>query len=216
MCVASEATHGAVGAKQSRFFWVVVHQRLQRRANGLVLQGPASAMLFVPLLLYNISCLQTAGSRKWRRFGQEDKQAFLHRSHTLTHPPQTEAADWARSLAVCGCFSPFSRPSPAAPTVGGRTPTTKRAPRRCLPAGGLAGDDSERRFAGFALFALTLSVAGLRGGREAPRRLLSPPAVRPHSPDRLDGNQCRLYGHLTSESEARCVQQRHIRPSLSQ
>lgn len=49
----AEATHGAVGRKAVTvfvcFFWVVVHQRLQRRANGLVLQGPASAMLFVPL-----------------------------------------------------------------------------------------------------------------------------------------------------------------------
>lgn len=53
---------------------------------------------------------------------------------TLPSDRETAAADWVRSLAVCGCFSPRSRPSPVAPTVGGRTPETKRALRRCLPA----------------------------------------------------------------------------------
>lgn len=212
MCVASEAntwshrrraSHGfgswfTNDSKEGRTSWFC---RAQRQ--------PCCSSLFFYCIIFVVS--SPGGRRKWLCFRRADKQAFFHGSRTLTHPPQTGAADWARSLAVCGCFSPISRPSPAAPTVGGRTPTTKRTPRRCLPAGGLAGDDSGPALVLFGSIALTLTCAGLGGGREAPRRLLSPPAVRPHSPDRLDGNQCRLHGHLTSVGEARCVQQRHIR-----
>lgn len=202
------------------FFWVVVHQRPQRRANGLVLQGPASAMLFVPLFYYIIFLVSrprqagsggASGRRTNRRFS-------MGAAHSHTHTPTPDSSGRLGSVSrrlplLLSLLPPLPRRN--RPSAGERQRRNERLGVVYLRAD-LAGDDSERRLAGFALFALTLSVAALRGGREAPRRLLSPPAVRPHSPDRLDGNQCRLHGHLTSESEARCVQQRHIRPSLSQ
>lgn len=89
MCVASEATHGAVGAKQTRFFWVVVHWRLHRRANRLVLQGPASAMLFVLLYYYIIFVVSSpreggsGGALGWRT----NRRFSLRAAHTHTPTP---------------------------------------------------------------------------------------------------------------------------------
>lgn len=90
----AEATHGAVGRKAVTvfvcFFWVVVHQRLQRRANGLVLQGPASAMLFVPLFTIKYFLSPDRGKQEvaaLRAGGQTGVPPWEPHTHTLTHPP---------------------------------------------------------------------------------------------------------------------------------
>lgn len=81
-------------------------------------------------LLYNISCLQTAASRKWRRFGQEDKQAFLHGSRTLTHshthPRQKQQTGLGLSPSAAASLPSPAPPPPHRPSAGERQRRNER------------------------------------------------------------------------------------------
>lgn len=173
MCCERGNTWCHIEAKQSRFLGrgsLTTAKKGERAGSA----GPSVSHVVRPSYFFTILYFSSPARGKeevavLRAGGQTG--VFPWEQHTLTHPPQTAAADWARSLAVCGCFSPISRPSPAAPTVGGRTPTTKRTPRRCLPAGGLAGDDSGPAFVPFGflsrlpwLLLVYVEAEKLRGG----------------------------------------------------
>lgn len=112
---------------------------------------------------------------------------------TCQIPDRGTAAGWGRSPAVC-----TPRPSPAKPTVGGRTSTTKRALSVfCfwLFTCGLTPELTDR-----CTFVVSYRYIFINnGGRIGLQRGVSPPAVCPQNPFRLHRNQHRLHGHLTNE-----------------
>lgn len=154
---ASEATHETIRAKQSWFSTTNVAVIICKDGRtGLVLQGQRQPCCSSFLLLFTASNQGKRGSESGRAGGRQGRLSasvslWKRHTHTLSSDRETAAADWVRSLAVCGCFSPRSRPSPATPTVGGRTPETKRALRRCLPARWLTSDGACSRFVFFCL-----------------------------------------------------------------
>lgn len=135
----------------------------------------ASVSHVVRLYYYYLkSWIRSKGGLYWlqkRAKGETVRQHFCRKCRNISD--RKTAADWVRSVVVCCCFP---RPSPARPTVGGRTPLTKRAPSvlffGSLPAGWLASQETGAwLFLSYRYYFLKTEVEGDCGGNS--RLLLS-------------------------------------------
>lgn len=129
MCVASVATHGVIDAKKSWFFglWFTKDCKEGRtswfcRAQR---QPCCSSLLFNYIIFLVFSPEER---RKWRCFGQADKQAFFHESATNlhTHPRQEQQTGLGLSPSAAASLPSPAPPPPHRPSAGERQRQNER------------------------------------------------------------------------------------------